>query len=231
MVSIYLYFIVSIAFFYLFIYFVHVYKKNRNQHIFNYAVIFLFIFLVCFFDSVPLLATGNLNFAAYGNVISNIFLYCLIFACFRVQLISTDRFFKNNVSLLNIILFLVALISTSFQLIYLDPPKISMLGLTWNLNSITSILIILTTLVYGTYWAIVFGKIAIILRDVFLKRRMYMISANGLLLGLASLFLFQDDMNMTIIGLVMLFVAVISSCIIFLIPEHPKQPVGNLATV
>ena len=230
MVSIYLYFLVSIAFFYLFIYFVHVYKKNKKEHFFNYAVVFLFIFLVCFFNSVPLLATNNLQIAAYGNVISNIFLYCLIFSCFRVQIVATDYFFKNNISLLNIGLFVISIISTAFQLIYLDPPKISFLGVAWSLNSITSMLLILTTFAYGIYWGIVFGKIAHILKETFLKRRMYMISINGILLGIAGLFLFQNDMNMTIIGIIMLLVSVISTCIIFLIPERSLKSASNPIT-
>ena len=230
MASVYLYFLVSIIFFYLFIFFVHSYKKNKNRNVFYYALTFLFTFLICFFNSVPLLATNDLRIAAYGNVVSNIFLYCLVFTCFKVQMMATDKFFKNNVTSLNIILLIIAIISTGFQLTYLSEPKISLLSIVWNLNSITSTLLLLTTFIYGIYWGIVFGKIAHILRDPFLKRRMYMIAVNGVLFGLSGLFLFQNAMYLTAIGIFSLLLAAIASCIVFLIPEHQNKTSNDLAT-
>ncbi len=230
MISIYLYFLASIAFFYLFIFFVHLYKKDHNEDMFYHALTFLFIFLICFSNSVPLLATDNLWLAAYGNVLSNIFLYCLIFSCFKVQLISSDRFFKNNVNSLKIVLLFVAITSTTFQLTYFSYPSISTLGVIWNLNEVTSALLSLTTFVYGLYWGMVFGKIAYILRDQYLKRRMKMISANGIMLGLSGLFIFQDNIYLTIVGILLLLVAAISTGVVFLIPENSEISKKKLST-
>ncbi|MFA6463824.1 MAG: hypothetical protein WCV55_02360 [Candidatus Paceibacterota bacterium] len=174
-----------------------------------------------------MLATNNLQLAAYGNVISNLFLFFLIYTCFKVQLIATDKFLKNNVNSLNIILLVIAIISIGFQLIYLNIPTISVLGIIWNLNSITSILLTLTTFIYGIYWGVIFGEIASILRDPFLKRRMYMVSTNGILLGISGLFLFQNNVNYSILGISLLFLTGIASSIVFSIPEHSKKSTKN----
>ncbi|MEI8337863.1 MAG: hypothetical protein WCF92_01800 [bacterium] len=116
-------------------------------------------------------------------------------------------------------------------MIYLNIPVISLFSIIWDLNPITSILLTCTTFTYGIYWGYIFGKIAYILRDSFLKRRMYMISANGFLLGIAGLFLFQNNVNYTAAGIILLFGTALASSIIFLIPEHSKKTNENLAAV
>lgn len=186
---------------------------------------------MCFSNSVPLLATNNLVLAAYGNVVSNISLFFLIYYSFKVQLIATDKFLKNNIASLNILLFVVAIISIGFQINYLNIPEISLLDISWNLNGITMTLLTSTIFIFGTYWAWVFGGIAHILRDPFLKKRMYMISANGLGLGFSGLFLFQSNMSYTIIGILLLFITALANGIVFFTPEHSKNSKSELATV
>lgn len=231
MLSIVLYFIGSTFFFFLFAYFIHSYKKNRNRYIFYYALTFLFIFLFLFSNSVPALATNNLSLIAWGNVLANIALFCVIYTCFRVQLVVTDRFFKNNLSVFDLFLFIDALIAISMQIANLKAPTISHYGIIWNLNSVTLAMISLTGFLYGMYWSFLFGRIAYILKEKLLKRRMYMLSANGILMGTASLFLFQNNLEFSLIGAILLLTAGFVSIIVFRITETQATMSENVFAI
>ncbi len=227
MISVYIYFITSLVFFTLFIFFVHTYKQNRNRTIFYYSLVFLSAFLACFFNSIPLIIGLDFQIAAWSNVLANISFFGLIFSCFRVQLSVTDHFFKKNLKWFDLILFLDTAIAIGFQISTLQNPTLYPLGISWNLNNITIRMLSITGFLYGIYWSWLFGKVAHILLDPDLKRRMYIISFSGILDSTAATLLFSNNESLNMLGVCLFLIAAISRIIFFMIPKIFEKKSSN----
>ncbi len=223
MISVYIYFFCSLVSFYMFLFFLHLHKKNDNDFIFYYSTIFLFTFFMCFFDSVPILSGMGLRVAAWGNVLSNISVFGIIVSCFRVQILVTDKFFKKHLLFFDMLTFIIAIIAVGFQIANLANPIVHTVGVIWNFNPVTSVLLSGSGFVYGMYWAWLFGRVAHLLKEIPLKKRMYMLCANGILDGIAALFGFSNNQINIIIGMTLVFIGILISMVVFTIPENVIQ--------
>ncbi len=220
MLASYVHFFGSAIFFFLFLLFLHIYRSKHNLYIFFYSITFLFLFLFTFASSVPIIIYGGNNISAWANVGANIFVFCLIATCLRVQLAVQDPFLIKNIKKLDIILLLVALVSTTIQIMHLQNPEVSPKGVVWHLNPISGWIITITAFCYGIYWSYFFGKIARLLKDTRLKINMWILSVNGVVQGSSALFFFvMESPQKQLFGLILLCGSGLISLILFLIPE------------
>lgn len=188
-------------------------------------MLFLFTFLACFFNSVPILINTTPEIQSWGNVFSIVSIFGILFWCFRVQLLVTDHFFKKHLLLFDVLLFLDALITIGLRIIFLKDPTIYSLSISWNVNIVSQTMFSITCFTYGLYWAWLFGRVARILRDKALKKKMYILCMNGLLQGTAAIFIFSNDTYQSLFGLSLIFIAALISILLYLTEDEQKHEV------
>ncbi len=224
-----LYFSASILFFGMFAFFFIAFHKTHNRFVFAYSLCFLAMFLFAFSSSVPELLTNDLRILAIANVFSNFFIFCLIFACFQVQLIVTNHFFKKNFVLFNILLGILTLITIYLQANHLSSPEVGAFAIIWHLYPPVMWILTGIGVIYGAFWCYLFGKAALLIEEKELKRRITSFSINGVLYGAAAFCLFtQESVTGQIIALSLFGIGGLLSASVFLLPyvfkffEKPK---------
>ena len=189
-----LYFIASFIFFVLFIFFLADYHKTHNKFIYYYALAFLSMFLFSFTASVPVIvASDNLQLLAYSRIGQIIFIFGLLFACLRVQLIVTNHFFKKYFLFFNIAVGAIALYVISIAVLNLKTPEVRAVEVIWNTYHLAGKTLGLLAICYGVFWAYLFYKVASLISDKLLSRKLMSFSINGLLYGVAAFLLFTNE--------------------------------------
>lgn len=215
-----LYFLASCIFFALFIFFTIAYEKTCNKYVLYYALAFLAMFLFTFSLSVPVLTSPqNTTLLAYAHIASVIFIYCLIFLCFRIQLLVTNHFFKRHFVFFNITLVALALFTLYFMFTNLQTPSIGERFIIWHIDGYAGAILSSISLFYGLFWAYLFRKVAKMLQDKTLRMRMSVFSINGVLYGLAGFLLFgSDSVSGQTLAILFFTASSILSSAVFIIP-------------
>lgn len=194
MIIVELYFLASWVFFALFIFFTIAYEKTCNKYVLYYALAFLAMFLFTFSLSVPVLtAPQNTTLLSYAHIASVVFIYGLIFLCFRIQLLVTNHFFKRYFVFFNITLAILAVFTLYFMFKNMQAPSIGEKFIIWHIDGYAGAILSTISLSYGLFWAYLFRKVAKILENKTLQKRMSVFSINGVLYGLAGFLLFGSD--------------------------------------
>ncbi len=202
------------------------YRRSKNKGVFFLSLSFLFIALHGFSLSVPaIISPYDEVLVAKGYILGMVFLFALLLAALRVEIALHPGFFQKHNFIINTILVGIGITVVWLEIADFQKPIINEAGIIfWNVNRTAAWLTGITCLVYGLIWADFFQQMARLVRGFGAKGKMYILSIDGILLGIAALLVFtSSDALLTLIGHSLFVAACGISLAIFFLGEKGRR--------
>ena len=189
-----LYFIGSIMFFFLFVFFFLKNLKNPGLYVHNYSLTFLAMFFFTFSISVPVIVfPDQLQVAVWGNIVATASLFTLMLLCLDFLLVITNHFLKKNFKLLKTIIVLSGIITVSIQIMTPSNPSINDLTVIWNTNVYARYIFLAIAVPYGIFWFHLFYNVSLLLKEKEIRNRMIQLGVLGVIYAIAAILLFAKE--------------------------------------
>lgn len=198
------------------------YARSRNKAQLYLFISFLFLALHSFALSVPaFMDAENLRLVGRGYVVGMIFLFMLLIAAFQVQGSINPEFSRKHGFIVHIVLLGIGIAVVSILLSDFRLPSFSPRGVIfWNASPLAAWLAGVTSLVYGLVWADFFQQARLRVSGYAAKTKLFMLSVDGVLLGVAGLLVFTSSNEWeSIAGHVLFVAACLLTLFIFLIEK------------
>lgn len=204
------------------------YVKTRKPATLSLFFLFFSIALASLSFSLPALIDKN-DFRAlsYGYIIGTGFLYVAIFAGVKVLLfLSKSVAVKTIIVSTSLVILPIAFINIGIMVYDFKLPLILPSNMiNWNVNPIASWLFGISILSYGILWWYTFNRSALLVSEVYARRKLTLIGLTGLLLGLSALIIRTSTTpTQSFIGHLVFVAAVAVACSIYFISKkHPES--------
>ena len=187
------------------------------------ALAFLFVGLHAYAFALPVvIAPGNLILLEQGYIVGIAFIFLVLLTGLEVLRYMVRGISEDFTNLTGLLLSTLAAVAISVMLTNPETPIIKESGvILWNQDLLARWIIGLTSFFYGMVWGIIFYQNSLLVEDGLARSKLYVISADGFLLGTIALLVHTSSNEIqTIAGHILVISGSMITLAIYVMPRR-----------
>ncbi len=195
------------------------YKKSGNRGQRDLSLTFGCMFFHAISLSLPvMIAPENLPAIAAGFIIGIVFVFLLFIIGLQVELSIARPLFVSYVKELSTVVAILGAVAINVLIFDFRLPYFQDGVIFWNVNPYIAWLIGGLSFLYGVIWSYMFFRSGGLTKNASQKTKMFVLSIDGLLIGIAALLVFTStSVVQTNIGLLLFIVSTLTTAVILLV--------------